>query len=211
MSAIVGSTELARLDRQNIQPRLRGALARSVTATLRAMLAGTGNASERGKVFYTKGGDQESDYNMLGGVPKEVVNAYLAFQLEELGWSVIHNLLETDASAELEAGQKDDNEMGPVPINDLCLQFLLGERLGMRDILKVIGQNFSEAELIAMDARANHNMLTKWVSDYVRSCMTGVHKHWQDPDSPRIGRVHIDPHRINRFPQVGSAEAFVQE
>ncbi|HSI21344.1 MAG TPA: NAD(+) synthase [Verrucomicrobiae bacterium] len=209
LEKMVKGKGLNRMDLQNIQPRLRAALGRSVCATLMAALIGTGNATERGRVFYTKGGDQQADINMLGGVPKDVVNAWLAYMARQWGWPVFADLLETEASAELEPGQKDDDEMGPVPLNDLFLALLLGERLALRDMLRVIRQNFTDEELLALDPRATWEMVEKWATQYVRSCITGPHKHNQDPPSPATSHVHIDPKRYNRFPETASPEGFL--
>lgn len=204
---MVGDRTLHGLDRQNLQARLRSSLIRSVGATLQTLMIGTGNETERGRSFYTKGGDQESDLNALGGLPKSLVIAWLQYQYEQLGWEVIRDVVNSVASAELEPNQTDDDQMGPVVLNDLFLPLLLGERLGLSDILTVVRQNFTQDELLQLDPRATWEQVEIWAKNYVNSVFGGVHKTMQDPPSIKAGSIHLDPQRTNRFPIVSSGAA----
>ena len=90
----------------NIAPRLRMTALYAVAASENALVAGTGNRSERHMGYFTKWGDGAFDFNPIGDLTATEVFEFL----EHL--KAPRRILEKAPSAGLFDGQTDEDEMG---------------------------------------------------------------------------------------------------
>ncbi|MES2178482.1 MAG: NAD(+) synthase [Gemmatimonadota bacterium] len=100
------SDEQLRLALANIKARIRAVRLRYFANRLGALLLGTENKTEHYLGYFTIGGDEESDLELIGNYFKaEVVQLAQAL-------SVPHEVATKAPSADLWAGQSDEDELG---------------------------------------------------------------------------------------------------
>ncbi len=90
----------------NISPRLRMTTLYAIAQTRNALVAGTGNRSERYMGYFTKWGDGAFDFNPIGDLTVTEIYEFLRYL------DAPKNIIEKAPSAGLFEGQTDEKEMG---------------------------------------------------------------------------------------------------
>lgn len=90
----------------NINPRLRMTALYSIAQTKNALVAGTGNLSEKTMGYFTKWGDGAYDFNPIGDLTVTEIYEFLRY----LGAPQV--IIDKAPSAGLYEGQTDEKEMG---------------------------------------------------------------------------------------------------
>jgi len=120
---------------ENIQARIRGNILMALSNKLGAMVLSTGNKSELAVGYCTLYGDMAGGLSVIADLPKTMVYAlarYLNRQTERIPRSSI----EKPPSAELRAGQTDQDTLPPYETLDVILKSIIEERLCAKDIAK---------------------------------------------------------------------------
>ena len=112
------------LTQQNIQSRIRGAVAMAVSNHEGRLVLATGNKSELSLGYCTLYGDTAGGIGVLGDVYKRDVYA-LARHANRDGERIPENTIEKPPSAELAPDQLDSNELPPYEILDAVLEQLI--------------------------------------------------------------------------------------
>ncbi len=120
---------------ENIQARIRGNILMALSNKLGAMVLSTGNKSELAVGYCTLYGDMAGGLSVIADLPKTMVYTlarYLNRQTERIPRSSI----EKPPSAELRAGQTDQDTLPPYETLDVILKSIIEERLCAKDIAK---------------------------------------------------------------------------
>ena len=128
---------------ENIQARIRGAILMALSNKFGWLLLTTGNKSELAVGYCTLYGDMCGGLAVLSDVPKTVVyemSRYLNAEAKRPG--IPENVLTKPPSAELRAGQCDQDSLPPYEILDAILEHYVEEDMSVDDI---IGCGFDRA------------------------------------------------------------------
>ncbi len=106
VDAIMPVSDIAPLASNNIAPRLRMTTLYTVAQTRNALVAGTGNKSERTMGYFTKWGDGACDFNPIADLTATEVLEFLHYL------NAPKNIIKKAPSAGLFDGQTDEQEMG---------------------------------------------------------------------------------------------------
>ncbi|NWG90931.1 MAG: NAD+ synthase [Parvularculaceae bacterium] len=172
---------------ENIQSRIRGLILMALSNKFGPMVLTTGNKSEMSVGYATLYGDMNGGYNPLKDIYKTDVyrlcrwrNANRAPGLKGPEGEVIPERIITKApSAELRAGQTDQDSLPPYDILDGILERLVEREMAVRDI---VADGFDEATV----ARVEHLL---YVAEYKRR---------QAPPGPKVTKVNFG--RDRRYP-----------
>lgn len=107
----------------NLKARVRATILRTITNVEDALLLGTGNKTEYLLAYFTTGGDEESDL--------EILQHYLKAEVRQLAKAlgVPQRVIDKAPSADLWTGQTDENELGFTYAQaDLVLRLTEGRR-----------------------------------------------------------------------------------
>jgi len=104
--AIEKTVKISETASKNIAPRLRMTTVYAIGQTMGALVAGTGNRSERYTGYFTKWGDGAFDFNPISDLSVGEIYEFL----EYLG--APENIIKKAPSAGLFEGQTDEKEMG---------------------------------------------------------------------------------------------------
>jgi NAD+ synthase len=106
MNSIGETMDVSEAASKNIAPRLRMTTVYAIGQTMGALVAGTGNRSERYTGYFTKWGDGAFDFNPISDLLVEEIYEFL----EYLG--APESIIKKAPSAGLFEGQTDEQEMG---------------------------------------------------------------------------------------------------
>ncbi|MDP4034298.1 MAG: NAD+ synthase [Pseudorhodobacter sp.] len=128
---------------ENIQSRLRGLMLMALSNQTGAMLLTTGNKSEMAVGYCTIYGDMNGGYNPIKDMYKTRVfetchwrNAHHREWMLGPGGAVIPDrVISKPPSAELRAGQRDDDSLPPYPVLDAILEGLVDRELSVAEIV----------------------------------------------------------------------------
>jgi len=128
---------------ENIQSRLRGLLLMAISNQSGAMLLTTGNKSEMAVGYCTIYGDMNGGYNPIKDMYKTRVFATCRWRNENhrdwmlgpKGAVIPERVLTKAPSAELRAGQRDDDSLPPYPILDAILEGLVEREASVAEIV----------------------------------------------------------------------------
>lgn len=118
---------------ENIQARVRGNILMALSNKLGAMVLSTGNKSELAVGYCTLYGDMAGGLSVIADVPKTMVYS-LARYLNREKERIPKSCIEKAPSAELKAGQMDQDTLPPYEILDLILKNVIEDRLCAKDI-----------------------------------------------------------------------------
>ncbi len=135
------------LTQQNIQSRIRGAVAMAVSNEEGRLVLATGNKSELSLGYCTLYGDTVGGIGVLGDVYKRDVYA-LARHANRDGKRIPANTIDKPPSAELAEGQIDTNELPPYDILDAVLEQAIEGGQGAAGIVLPEGCTRERAEWI---------------------------------------------------------------
>jgi NAD+ synthase len=172
---------------ENIQSRIRGVLLMALSNKFGSMVLTTGNKSEMSVGYATLYGDMNGGYNPLKDIYKTEVfrlcrwrNAHRPPALKGPAGAIIPERIITKApSAELRAGQKDEDSLPPYAVLDAILERLVEKEMAVRD---VVAEGFDEATV----RRVEHLL---YVAEYKRR---------QAPPGPKVTAVNFG--RDRRYP-----------
>ncbi|MDP3958708.1 MAG: NAD+ synthase [Pseudorhodobacter sp.] len=128
---------------ENIQSRLRGLMLMAISNQSGAMLLTTGNKSEMAVGYCTIYGDMNGGYNPIKDMYKTRVFATCRWRNENhrdwmlgpKGAVIPDSVLTKAPSAELRAGQRDDDSLPPYPSLDAILEGLVDRELSVAEIV----------------------------------------------------------------------------
>ncbi len=100
------SVKISETASKNIAPRLRMTTVYAIGQTMGALVAGTGNRSERYTGYFTKWGDGAFDFNPISDLSVGEIYAFLEYL------DAPENIIKKAPSAGLFEGQTDEKEMG---------------------------------------------------------------------------------------------------
>ncbi len=151
---------------ENIQSRLRGVMLMALSNTFGEMLLTTGNKSEVAVGYCTIYGDMNGGYNPIKDLYKTRVfetcrwrNAHhLPWMKGPAGEVIPPRVIDKPPSAELRAGQRDDDSLPPYPVLDAILDGLVDRDLS---VAEVVAQGHDPATV----QRVQHLL---YVSEYKR-------------------------------------------
>lgn len=127
------------LTADNVQPRIRGALLMAFANRLGRAVLGTGNKSENAVGYCTLYGDTVGALEPIGDIYKTDVYKVARFYNDMRGAEIIpENVFTKAPSAELHAGQVDEDNLPPYEVLDAVLRELL-ENGGNPETLVVPG------------------------------------------------------------------------
>ncbi|MEG0692472.1 MAG: NAD(+) synthase [Oscillospiraceae bacterium] len=106
VSAIHKISEISPMAGNNIAPRLRMTTLYTIAQTGNALVAGTGNKSERTMGYFTKWGDGACDFNPIADLTATEIFEFLRYL------NAPQSIIEKAPSAGLFDGQTDEQEMG---------------------------------------------------------------------------------------------------
>jgi NAD+ synthase len=172
---------------ENIQSRVRGVILMALSNKFGEMVLTTGNKSEMSVGYATLYGDMNGGYNPLKDLYKTEVyrlcrwrNAHGAADLKGPRGEVIpERIISKAPSAELRAGQTDQDSLPPYDILDGILERLVEREMAVRDI---VADGYDEATV----KRIEHLL---YVAEYKRR---------QAPPGPKVTRVNFG--RDRRYP-----------
>lgn len=105
-TAICPQCEISSQASNNIAPRLRMTALYAIAQSKNALVAGTGNKSERTMGYFTKWGDGACDFNPIADLTATEVFEFLSYL------NAPENIIKKAPSAGLFEGQTDEAEMG---------------------------------------------------------------------------------------------------
>jgi NAD+ synthase (glutamine-hydrolysing) len=120
---------------ENIQARIRGNILMALSNKLGAMVLSTGNKSELAVGYCTLYGDMAGGLSVIADLPKTMVYT-LARYLNRETERIPRSSIEKPPSAELRAGQTDQDTLPPYETLDVILKSIIEERLCAKDIAK---------------------------------------------------------------------------
>ena len=194
---------------QNMQARIRGMRMWNVSNELGLLWLQSGNMSEKSVGYTTIGGDMMGGYSLLGNMPKTVVNKILLGianrKYPELSENV-EILLQTDASAELADDQKDERDLMPFEILDLCYWLFVKEKKCPQDIYNYLCDKFTDQELLVLSPNYTNGKLKNWVVRFIKLFFRSIYKWTQTPQAVHMGPIDLDRERALQIPVVQSIE-----
>ena len=172
---------------ENIQSRIRGLTLMALSNKFGPMLLTTGNKSEMSTGYATIYGDMAGGFSVLKDVYKTTVFALCEWRnahrprlgLGPAGPVMPQRVIDKPPTAELHAGQRDDDSLPPYPLLDALLQGL-------------VENEQSAAELVA----AGFDAAT--VARIERLLYVAEYKRRQAPPGVKIGRRNFG--RDRRYP-----------
>ncbi len=134
---------------ENIQARIRGNILMAVSNKTGRLLLSTGNKSELAMGYCTLYGDMSGGLAVISDLPKTLVYA-LARHINERHEIIPENTVTKPPSAELRAGQKDQDTLPPYEVLDRILELYIEQR---RSAEGIIAEGF-DSELVRQVLRA---------------------------------------------------------
>lgn len=119
---------------QNLQARIRGMTLMALSNRFGHLVLATGNKSEIGAGYCTLYGDMVGGLGVLADIPKTKVYA-LARYINRQGEVIPERTITRAPTAELKAGQKDQDDLPPYEILDGILEAYVEERKGLAEII----------------------------------------------------------------------------
>lgn len=119
---------------ENLQARLRGMTLMAISNKFHRMVLTTGNKSELAVGYCTLYGDMAGGLAVISDVPKTMVYQ-LAEYINRTGEIIPRSTIEKPPSAELRAGQKDQDTLPPYDVLDKILQLHIEEQLPAEKIV----------------------------------------------------------------------------
>ncbi|MBI1366195.1 MAG: NAD+ synthase [Alphaproteobacteria bacterium] len=172
---------------ENIQSRIRGVILMALSNKFGLMVLTTGNKSEMSVGYATLYGDMNGGYNPLKDIYKLDVYRLCHWRnarrpeglMGPAGAVIPERVIAKPPSAELRAGQRDEDSLPPYAVLDPILERLVEKEMAVRDI---VAEGFDEATV----RRIEHLL---YVAEYKRR---------QAPPGPKVTAVNFG--RDRRYP-----------
>lgn len=121
---------------ENLQARIRGMLLMALSNKFGSMVVTTGNKSEMAVGYSTLYGDMAGGFSILKDVPKTLVYKLAAYR-NSLSRFIPLRIITRAPSAELRAGQTDQDSLPPYEILDAIMQAYVEEDLSRAAIIQL--------------------------------------------------------------------------
>jgi len=184
---------------ENAQARQRTFILMNLANKYNGIVVGTGDLSELVLGWATYNGDQMSMYGVNAGVPKTLVRKIVEYMAGNMvGEKLRDNLLDvvdTPISPELvpmEGGQVTEDFVGPYPLHDFFMYYMLKYGFGREKIIMM-------AEL-AFDGEYDHDTIAKWYDVFFRRFKHQQFKRSCMPDGPKVVSIGVSPRGDLRLP-----------
>jgi len=119
---------------ENLQARIRGMLLMALSNKFGSIVVTTGNKSEIAVGYCTLYGDMAGGFALLKDVPKTLVYRLCGYR-NSLSYAIPQRIITRPPSAELRAGQKDQDSLPPYEILDAIVEAYVENDLGRADII----------------------------------------------------------------------------
>ena len=126
---------------ENLQARIRGAVAMALSNKFGHMVVTTGNKSEMATGYATLYGDMCGGFALIKDVPKTLVFE-LARWRNGRGEVIPPSTISRPPSAELKPGQRDSDSLPPYDLLDPILERYVERQAGLQDI---VAEGFDDA------------------------------------------------------------------
>ncbi len=119
---------------ENLQARLRAIILMSYSNKFKALVLNTGNKSEAAVGYATLYGDSVGAISLVGDLYKTYVYKIARYINKKYGW-IPDRILTKPPSAELRAGQRDEDDIPPYEMLDSILKLFLDKNLSKDEII----------------------------------------------------------------------------
>ncbi|MFA5186050.1 MAG: NAD(+) synthase [Patescibacteria group bacterium] len=201
-----GGAQPARNTLQNIQARIRGMRMWNWANENHGLWLQTSNMSEVAVGYTTIGGDMMGGYSPISNVPKTVVIALLRYIARRYGSPCLTRQAEIASSAELEADQKDEDDLMPFPVLDACYALFVGEKLSAVELYQALRAMWTDKDLLDMDHSYAPGKLKTWVKRFIYLFFASIFKWVQKPQGVHLGSLDLDRERALQLPVIQRQE-----
>jgi NAD+ synthase (glutamine-hydrolysing) len=191
--SMLGGNEPTPVTLQNIQARIRGQRMWNWANSAGALFLQTSDMSEKAVGYVTVGGDLEGGLSPIANLPKTVVVALLGRLAERFDLEGVRLTLETEASPELAAGQRAEDDLMAFPLLDACLHLYGAEKMSPREVARVLPALFPEEEPERLAAAALR---------FAEMFTASIYKWVQAPLSLHVGTLDLERERALQLPVV---------
>jgi NAD+ synthase (glutamine-hydrolysing) len=216
--------ELADVELENVQARVRKLRVMTKANRYRAIEIGTGDLSEKALGWSTYAGDQISMYDLNAGIPKTLVEFVIRWVANERvqTWArhetpggrtlrdVLFAILQAPISPELlpvdaegRISQLTESAIGPYELHDFFLYWFVRHGARPARILFLAQEAFGDE--YAPDE------LRKWLGVFFRRFFSSQWKRDCAPDGPKVGDVALSPRGDWRMPADAHVRAWLDE
>lgn len=195
--SMLGGDDPTEITRQNIQARIRGQRMWNWANSADALFLQTGDMSEKAVGYTTVGGDLEGGLSVIANLPKTVVVALLERLFERFGWEGIRLTLDTEASPELAADQRAEDELMPFPLLDACLHLYAEEKMSPSEVGKILPDLFPDEDPGRLRSAAER---------FAELFTGSIFKWVQAPLSLHVGTLDLERERALQLPVVQARE-----
>jgi NAD+ synthase (glutamine-hydrolysing) len=216
-----GHPELADVELENVQARVRKLRVMMKANRHRAVEIGTGDLSEKALGWSTYAGDHISMYDLNPGIPKTLVEFVIRWVANERiqTWSategetlrqVLFDILEAPISPELlptnadgRIAQLTEGTIGPFELHDFFLYWFVNH--GTRPV-----RIFYLAQQAFMD-RYSRDQIRQWLLVFFRRFFGSQWKRDCTADGPKVGEVALSPRGDWRMPSDAVVRTWLEE
>ena len=207
---------------ENAQARERTQVLMDLANRLEGIVVGTGDLSELALGFATYNGDHMSMYSVNADIPKTLVRALVRHVAEDRSYrpeisperrkilsEILLDILDTPVSPELlppkegEIRQRTEDLVGPYPLHDFFLYYMVRCGFGPGKIYRMACRSFSDSYPPAV--------IKKWLTLFYRRFFTQQFKRSCLPDGPKVGSVSLSPRGDFRMPSDASLHLWRKE
>lgn len=199
---------------ENSQARERTQILMDIAGAEGGFVLGTGDLSELALGWCTYNADHMSMYGVNASVPKTLVRHLVEWVAddtdnEELR-TALRDVADTPVSPELlppdadgNIAQKTEDLVGPYPLHDFFLYYLLRHGFTPRKILLLACKAF--------DGQYSEEVIRHWLDTFYRRFFSQQFKRSCLPDGPKVGSVCLSPRGDWRMPSDATREAFISK
>lgn len=141
-AVIFASSQLSSLTSQNIQARVRGLLLMAFSNQKGALVLNTGNKSELSVGYCTLYGDMVGGFGVLKDIYKTMVYKLACYVNRRYNHPIPSAIISRPPSAELKAGQKDEDDLPPYKVLDEVLKLYIEKEMPFD---KIVNYGFSRS------------------------------------------------------------------
>jgi NAD+ synthase (glutamine-hydrolysing) len=218
---LAGHLDLADVEFENIQARVRKLRAMTMANRYHAIEIGTGDLSEKALGWSTYAGDHIAMYDLNAGIPKTLVDFIIRWVANEQvqHWiagdgaalrQVLFDILAAPISPELlplgaegQIAQLSETTLGPYELHDFFLFWMVRHGTRPRRILTL-------AET-AFDGAYSPEELRRWLVVFYERFFRNQWKRDCTADGPKVGSVALSPRGDWRMPSDASVQAWIEE
>ncbi len=199
---------------ENSQARERTQVLMDYASVVNGIVVGTGDLSELALGWCTYNGDHMSMYGVNASIPKTLIRWMIEAILENPDFSaaknVLMDVLDTPISPELlpadkngEISQQTEDLVGPYPLHDFFLYYMLRYDFSPRKIYTLACRAFAEDY--------EPEVIKKWLKIFYRRFFTQQFKRSCMPDGVKVGTISVSPRGDWRMPSDASGRIWIEE